>query len=125
VTGTEDRRIPTIGDELARNVAHGRIEVVASVRLFDGGGIVLADGTKIEPDVVIAATGYRRGLEPLVGHLGVLDGQGRPVSNGVPTATAGLWLAGYDEPLIGPMRSFRLQASAIARDIACYLDAAS
>jgi putative flavoprotein involved in K+ transport len=98
---------------------------VASVRLFDGGGVVLADGTRIEPDVVIAATGYRRGLESLVGHLGVLDGQGRPVSNGVPSATAGLWFAGYEEPLIGPMRSFRLQASAIARDIVCYLDAAS
>jgi len=27
---------------------------------------------------VIAATGYRTGLEPLVGHLGVLDDHGAP-----------------------------------------------
>jgi putative flavoprotein involved in K+ transport len=47
------------------------------------------------------------------------------VSNGVPSATAGLWFAGYEEPLIGPLRSFRLQASGIARDIGGYLEAAS
>ncbi|WNG94413.1 NAD(P)/FAD-dependent oxidoreductase [Mycobacterium sp. ITM-2016-00318] len=121
----EDGQIPTLGDELARNVVHGRIEVVAAVQSFDRTCVVLADETTIEPDVVIAATGYRRGLEPLVGHLGVLDGKGRPVSNGVPSAAAGLWFAGYEEPLIGPLRSFRLQASGIARDIAGYLEAAS
>ena len=27
---------------------------------------------------MIAATGYRRGLEPMVGHLGVLDDEGVP-----------------------------------------------
>ena len=32
----------------------------------------------MEPDAVIAATGYRSGLEPLVGHLGVLDAHGVP-----------------------------------------------
>ena len=31
------------------------------------------DGSRVEPDVVICATGYSRVLEPLVGHLGVLD----------------------------------------------------
>ena len=39
--------------------------------------------------------------------------------------TLGARFAGYEEPLIGPLRSFRLQASGIARDIACYLEAAS
>ena len=33
--------------------------------------------SRIEPDAVIAATGYRSGLEPVVGHLGVLDGARR------------------------------------------------
>src|SRR5215212_665836 len=45
-----DGQIPTMGDELARNVAHGRIEVVAAVQSFDRTRVVLADATTIGPD---------------------------------------------------------------------------
>jgi putative flavoprotein involved in K+ transport len=121
----QDGRIPTMADELVRHVEDGRIEIVAAVRSFDGAAVVLTDGTAVEPDAVIAATGYRTGLQPLVGHLGVLDDAGRPVANGLPSAAAGLWFAGYEEPLIGPLKSFRLQASAVAADVVRYLDAAS
>lgn len=38
-------------------------------------------GSRAAPDVVIAATGYRRGLEPLVGHLGCQD-KGTPLLSG-------------------------------------------
>lgn len=120
----EEERIPTLGDELVAHVKGGRIQVVDSLQSFDGAGAVLADGTTIHPDVVIAATGYRRGLEPLVGHLDVLDTQGKPMTNGPTCATTGLWFAGYDEPLIGPLRSMRLQAPAIAESIAAHLDIA-
>jgi putative flavoprotein involved in K+ transport len=121
----QEGRIPTMADELVRHVEDGRIEIVAAVRSFDGAAVELADGTAIEPDAVIAATGYRTGLQPLVGHLGVLDDAGRPVANGLPSAAAGLWFAGYEEPLIGPLKSFRLQASPVAADVVRYLDAAS
>ncbi|MFC7674588.1 flavin-containing monooxygenase [Mycolicibacterium sp. GCM10028919] len=116
-----DGRIPTIGDQLVPRIKDGRVRVVGAVESFDAGRVILADGTSVEPDVVIAATGYRRGLEPMVGHLGVLDADGRPVSNGLPSAATGLWLAGYDEPLIGPLKSFRLDASPLAADVARYV----
>jgi hypothetical protein len=32
-----------------------------------------------------------------------------------------LWFTGYDEPLIGPLRSFRRRASALAGEVAAYL----
>jgi len=35
----------------------------------------------LQPDAVICATGYRRGLEPFVGNLGVLDERGAPRAN--------------------------------------------
>jgi hypothetical protein len=44
--------------------------------------LLLADGTCVQSDAVIAATGYRRGLEPLVGLLGVLDEDGIPLVSG-------------------------------------------
>ena len=117
----DDGRIPTLGDELVPRVKSGAVEVVAAVDSFDGDGVVLTDGTTIEPDTVIAATGYRRGLEPLIGHLGLLDDTGRPLVNGLPSAAPGLWFAGYEEPLIGPLRSFRRWASPMANDVAAYL----
>jgi hypothetical protein len=45
--------------------------------------------------VVIAATGYTTGLEPLVGHLDVLDERGVPLIHGGPAAAAGLRFIGY------------------------------
>lgn len=120
----EDRRIPTLGDALVPKVEDGSIEVVASVEAFSGDGVVLSDGTVLRPDVVIAATGYEKGLDAMVGHLGVLDRDGGPLTNGIPSAAEGLWFAGYVEPLIGPLRSFRRQASGLAGDLAAYLAAA-
>ena len=44
---------------------------------------------------MICATGYRRGLEPLVGHLGVLDERGAPRTVGARPAAMGLRFVGY------------------------------
>ena len=71
------------------------IEIVAAVDSLDATGVLLADGTRLEPDVVIAATGYTTGLEPLVGHLGVLDERGVPLIHGGPASAQGLRFIGY------------------------------
>ncbi len=71
------------------------IEIVAAVDSFDATGVVLADRTRLEPHAVIAATGYTTGLEPLVGHLGVLDRRGVPLIHGGPAAAPGLRFIGY------------------------------
>ena len=75
--------------------------------------------TSIQPDAVIAATGYRRGLEPLIGHLGVLDENGKPLVSGGddhPSAR-GLFFNGYRSNLSGQMRLMRPDARAIARAV--------
>ncbi len=97
----------------------GRIEIVAAVEGFDGPYVLLADGTRIQPDAVIAATGYRRGLGPLVGHLGVLDEDGKPlVSGGNEHSSArGLFFNGYRFDLSGQLRLMRPDAHAIARAV--------
>jgi hypothetical protein len=71
------------------------IEVVAGVEAFDANTVFLRGGAQIEPDVVISATGFRRGLEPLVGHLGVLDEHGVPRAAGEIAAAEGLWFIGF------------------------------
>lgn len=118
-------KVPTIADELVPRVKDGRIEIVSAVESFETNRVVLADGTALAPQVVIGATGYRRGLDALVGHLGVLTDDGHPVTNGPPAAAPGLWFAGYEEPLIGPLRAFRRQAPDVAAEVVSHLAASS
>src|SRR6478736_5604089 len=68
------QQVPALVDmEVIDAIRNGSIEVVATVESFDGDKVVLVDGSRLEAYAVILATGYLRGLEPLVGHLGVLD----------------------------------------------------
>jgi cation diffusion facilitator CzcD-associated flavoprotein CzcO len=84
-----------VDEETIEAIKDRRIEIVAGVDSLDESGVQLADGTRIEPDALIAATGYRSGLEPVVGHLAVLDERGVPrVRYG--EAAPGLRFIGYD-----------------------------
>lgn len=114
-------RIPTLGEVLVHRVRQGRIEIVSAVDGFDADKVRLVDGELVTVETVIAATGFRPGLEDLVGGLDVLERNGHPVANGVTAALPGLWFAGFAEPFTGPLRSFRLQATPMARTIAEYV----
>jgi cation diffusion facilitator CzcD-associated flavoprotein CzcO len=70
---------PMIVDKVViEAIKEGRIEIVPAVEAVDEKGVLLAGGDRIQPDSVVAATGYRSGLEPMVGHLGVLNEGGAP-----------------------------------------------
>jgi len=62
--------------------------IVPAVRGFDGRDVLLEGGDRIQPDAVIAATGYVHGLERLVGNLGVLNDRGQPLVHGAATHRA-------------------------------------
>jgi cation diffusion facilitator CzcD-associated flavoprotein CzcO len=109
---------PAIVDkEVIEAIKDGRIEVVRGVEECDSTGVDLADGERIEPDVVIAATGYRRGLEPLVGHLGVLDQRGMPRTVGEKATAPGMRFIGY-VPRPGGLGYMAKQAKRAAKAIA-------
>lgn len=89
-------RAPVIVDrEVIDAIRARRFEVVHTIDHFDGDAAVLIDGRRLRPDAVICATGYLRGLEELVGHLGVLTEQGVPGSAGEISAAPGLWFIGF------------------------------
>ncbi|MFD3540888.1 flavin-containing monooxygenase [Streptomyces sp. NPDC058662] len=116
--------IPVQDVGLIDAVRRGRVEPVAAVTGFDGGEVLLADGSRISPDAVIAATGYRRALEGLVGHLDVLDERGRPRTHGAGSGTGaaeqvpGLYFTGFSNPISGMFREMSRDAERIARAIA-------
>jgi putative flavoprotein involved in K+ transport len=111
---------PTIDVGLIAELRAGRITPVAALTRFEDGEAVLADGTRLAPDAVIAATGYTTGLAPMVGHLGVLDGRGRPLPHGARTrpGVPGLRFVGLTNPLKGLLLQISLDARSIGRAVA-------
>ncbi|MFE2087162.1 flavin-containing monooxygenase [Streptomyces sp. NPDC059460] len=116
----KDGAIPVQDVGLIDAVRGGRVLPVPTVDSFDKDTVVLADGTRITPDAVIAATGYRRALEGLVGHLDVLDARGRPVVHGgrTPKQAPGLYFTGFTNPISGMFREMALDAEKIAKRLA-------
>ncbi|RZU29327.1 putative flavoprotein involved in K+ transport [Streptomyces sp. BK022] len=112
--------IPVQDVGLIDAVRTGEVEVVAAVEGFEDGKVALADGTRIAPDAVIAATGYSRGLDSLVGHLGVLDERGRPTVHGArtPKDAPGLYFTGFTNPISGMFRELAIDAEKIAKSVA-------
>ncbi len=111
---------PTIDVGLIAELRAGRVTPVAALTRFDGDEAVLADGTRLAPDAVIAATGYTTGLAPMVGHLGVLDDRCRPLTSAARTRpdAPGLRFVGLTNPLKGLLFQINLDARATARAIA-------
>lgn len=116
----EEDVIPILDVGLIDLIKRRRVEIVGAVEGFDGPDVLLAGGERIQPDAVIACAGYARGLEPLVGHLGLLGHKGRPVVHGGHTHPDAprLYFIGYTNPISGMFREFGITARRIARAIA-------
>jgi cation diffusion facilitator CzcD-associated flavoprotein CzcO len=115
-------RAPVIVDrEVVRAIRTRKFEVVPTIERFDGRIVELIDGRRLRPDAVICATGYTRGLDAMVGHLGVLDDKGLPRSCGVTPAAPGLRFVGFlSRP--GLISYVAKQSQQVARRIVDELD---
>jgi putative flavoprotein involved in K+ transport len=114
-----DGQIPILDVGFIEAVRRGRVEVVSAVTGFDGAEVLLADGERITPDAVIVGVGYRRGLEALIGHLGVLRENGSPRVAGAATVdrAPGMWFTGFSNPISGNLRELGIDARRIARAV--------
>jgi putative flavoprotein involved in K+ transport len=102
-------------------VKRGRVEVVAAVEGFDAEEVLLADGSRIAPDVVIAATGFRAGLDELVAGLDVLGPRGLPTKTDGEPVLPGLWFVGFVPTLGGQLREGSIAARKVAQALAAEL----
>jgi putative flavoprotein involved in K+ transport len=112
-----DDQIPVIDVGLLDQLRKGTVKMVPGVERVSESKVELADGTSVDPDVIIACVGYRRGLEPLIGHLGVLNAKGKPLVFGgdtLPTAPR-LFFVGYKNTIAGMFREFGYEAKHLAR----------
>lgn len=105
-----DRLSPTAERGLAEAIRSGRLPITSAVESFAGNDVRLADDQVLQPDIVIAATGYRPAFADIVGHLGVLDEQGLPPDPGAD----GLYFVGAPS-LRGDLRMHGRQALRVLR----------
>jgi putative flavoprotein involved in K+ transport len=115
-TGT----LPLLDHGFVDAVRDGRLRVVAAVEALDGDRVRLADGSSLDVDAVVAATGYSPGLEPVVGQLGVLDERGVPIVTGaasVPGAR-GLHFVGISLQLSGQLFEIAREARRLGEALA-------
>jgi putative flavoprotein involved in K+ transport len=114
------RTVPILDHGFVQAVRDGSIRVVAAVEGFTASGVLLADGSVDSADAVVAATGYRPQLDPLVGHLDVLDHRGMPLVHGTRTLphAPGLHFVGIQVELSGLLREIAREARAVGRHLA-------
>ncbi len=108
---------PTIDVGFIDALKAGTVTVVGAVESFTDDAVVLADGQQVQPEVVLVATGFQRGLETLVGDLGVIAPGGRPLINADEQLPGleGLFFLGYSNPITGNIRQVAIDARKIAK----------
>lgn len=112
-----DWSAPAIVDrQVIDSIRSRRIEVVPGIDSFEEDAVRLGDGRRLEVDSVVAATGYRCGLEPLVGHLDVLDDRGMPRCPTGDEVLPGLRFVAF-RPSPGLIREMGRQARRIASSV--------
>jgi putative flavoprotein involved in K+ transport len=123
-SATKQRHVSSLIDAgFVEALRQGKLELVDAVERFDGAEVVLADGVRLRPQVVIAATGYERNLPRVVGHLGILDEHGVAALDGKQVrgehpAAPGLFFTGYYASSAGQLHFMRIDGRSIARTIA-------
>jgi putative flavoprotein involved in K+ transport len=107
-----------VDDGFVAALKSGRTRVVPQLERLEESAAVLVDGTRLQPDAIICATGYGRGLEPIAGHLGVLRADGIPIRyGGAPEHPAAprLYFCGFWGSNAGQIRVMPIHARRIAR----------
>lgn len=94
---------PALDDGFVAAVKRSQMQMVEKTVGFDTEHVLLSDGGKLQPAIVICATGYRSGLEAWFSNYGVLDPDGHPYFSAGENDPdhPGLWFTGYKASLTG------------------------
>jgi cation diffusion facilitator CzcD-associated flavoprotein CzcO len=111
----QDRQIPLLDIGTMDLIRQGRIGVHGDIARFAPRGVVFEDGTQLEVDAVVLATGYRPGLADfLPAWSQVCDADGRPLVSGGRTALPGLFFCGMFVSPSGMLREAGREAQRLA-----------
>jgi hypothetical protein len=116
-------RVPILDVGFVAELKRRRIHVRPNVVHFTRSGVMYEDGSEEAFDVVIAATGFKAGLDQVLDVPDVLDERGYPrFPSGQPTTHPGLFFMGYTESIRGHLYEANLDSRRLAELIAGYLE---
>jgi putative flavoprotein involved in K+ transport len=114
--------VPVIDVGFVAALKRGQIHVRPKIEQLTETGAIFADGRAEPFDAVIAATGFRTGLEQLIDLPGALDARGEPAfPSGRATAFPGLYFIGYTHSLRGHLFEANCDSRRMAKTIGAYL----
>lgn len=122
--------VPILYGPFVDDIRAGRIKIVGSIQKISGptvhalraAGITQDDDSTtiaLEPDVIVAGTGFRTGISELVQIPNITDDKGRSKISGDQELEEAprLYFIGQINPLSGQLREIRVEAGKIARKI--------
>lgn len=110
---------PTISSDFLHQVGHGEIEVKPNIRKLDGDGIVFADGSREQVDILVYATGYQIRFPFLADDIVHPEHNSvRLYRNVVHPERPGLYFIGLVQPLGAVMPISEAQSEWVARLLA-------
>lgn len=112
-----DQSVPVHDTGIVALIEAGAVVPVPAVAGFGLNSVRLADGWLVDPDVVVFATGYRRGLEPLLGATDLLDDRGNPRARSGVEAAPGFYFVGFSVSATGALRQMSADARRMARQV--------
>ncbi|MCP4332583.1 MAG: NAD(P)/FAD-dependent oxidoreductase [Gammaproteobacteria bacterium] len=116
------RRPAVIDTGFVRRLKQRKIEIRPEVKSYDARAVNYTDGSSEQIDIVIAATGYRTGLEKFLLVPGLIDDSGQPrFCSGDATAEAGLYFMGFDDTVRGHLFEINRDSRRLAKEIERYL----
>ncbi|MEO5738129.1 MAG: NAD(P)/FAD-dependent oxidoreductase [Variovorax sp.] len=111
-------RVPILDIGTVAAIKAGRIRVLPAVEQVLEDGVRFAGDATHPFEAIILATGYRPGLERIVGGFdAIADARGRPHCFGQETAIAGLFFVGFRNPPTGALREIALETPRVAAAI--------
>lgn len=118
-------RIPVIDIGTLDQIKAGNIAVAPGIERINARTVTFTDGSERPFDAIVLATGYRPGLQAIVGDelsAKILNERGYPKSLWFDDPTLkGLYFLGFSTPLTGIIRSLNLDSAKIADHIFRYL----
>jgi cation diffusion facilitator CzcD-associated flavoprotein CzcO len=116
------RKPAVIDAGFVKQLKQGRVVIRPKIARFDSTDVVYEDGSREAVDVVVAATGFRTGLEKILKVPGVIDGTGQPrFRSGRPTSASGLYFVGFDETVRGHLFEISQESKRLAVEVDRYL----
>ena len=116
------RRPAVIDTGFLRQLKQKRITIRPGIDHFDSASVVYKDQSRDAVDVVIAATGFRTGLDKILAVSSVIDKAGHPRPDlTIESDAPGLYFVGFDETVRGQLFEINRQSRQVAAEVKDYL----